>query len=104
MAEFVKNRPSAASSTASSNKDSIGTFSGVLRGGRGPRRVQSDEIGDLISNGQPRHDIDSLVDEEDDTTEAGSAQSQPINQTQPKVPALTRSGSHRPKSSGSAEL
>lgn len=110
MSEFTNNRRSVDSSIASSNKDPIETLTGMLRGGaKTPRRVQNEELGEFIGNGQPRHD--SLADEEDDTTtEASSAQSQPVNPTQPKIlPELIRTGSHRPKgtkfpSSGSTEL
>lgn len=96
MAEFGHGRPSAASSTISSstNKDSIDTFSGKLRGG--PRRVQSEELGELIGNGQLRHDIDSLADEEDESMgTTSSAKSQQLNPTQPKISEIVRSGSHR---------
>lgn len=65
----------------------------MLRGGR-PRRVQSEELGELIGNGQPRHDVDSLLDEEDEST-GGSAKSQPTNSTQPRPSELVRSGSQR---------
>lgn len=107
MAEF--GRPSAASSTVSSstNKDSIGTFSGILRSNRSPRRVQSEEFGELIGNGQLRHDTDSFIDEENDSTGASSARSQPANPTQPKVAQLNRAGSqivNTNKSIDSSEL
>lgn len=89
MAEFAS-RPSAASSIVSSNKDSIGTFNGGMRG----RRIQSEELGELI-NGQTRHDADSLIDEENESTSAISAQSQPTNSTQPKYVERVRTGSQR---------